>query len=78
MAWALEAAGVTGRGCIVPIQIKALSAIYLSTMLVWLRDDSADLSKTMAALDKRLRRAERFMGGRGDGADDSQEAPAPA
>ena len=74
MTWALEAVGPVGRGWLLPVQVKGLSAIYLSTMLVWLRDESADMSKTMAALDKRLRRAEAIMGGREDAAGNSQEA----
>jgi len=33
-------------------------AAYLSAMRTWLRDDSPDLARTMAALDARLRRIE--------------------
>lgn len=36
---------------------KALSVAWLSTQRVWLRDESVDLTETMHALDKNLRRA---------------------
>jgi len=36
---------------------KALSAVWLSTQRVWLRDESDGLSETMHALDRNLRRA---------------------
>jgi hypothetical protein len=32
--------------------------IYLSALAVWLRDDSPDMAKTMAYVDKRLRQTE--------------------
>ena len=60
MAWALEAAGISSAGLLGFARTKALAGIYLSTMPVWLRDDSEDLGRTMAALDRRLARAESF------------------
>ncbi len=36
---------------------KALSAVWLATQRVWLHDRTGDLSETMAALDRNLRRA---------------------
>lgn len=60
MAWTLEAAGIGSAGVFGFARTKALAAIYLSTMPVWLRDDSDDLGRTMAALDRRLARAESF------------------
>jgi hypothetical protein len=39
-----------------------LLGIYLSVLRVWLADDSADMTRTMAALDSRLRHAERWLG----------------
>jgi hypothetical protein len=41
--------------------------IYLSTLRVWLRDDSTDMAKAMAHLDQRLRQAERLVGYLPDG-----------
>ncbi len=62
MAWMLEAAGVASTGLRGCVRVKGLAAIYLSTMRVWLKDDSEDLGKTLAALDRNLRRAERLAG----------------
>jgi AcrR family transcriptional regulator len=58
MAWTLEAAGVNPRGPIGGLRVNALAAIYAYTLRGWLNDESADNAKTMAALDKALRRAE--------------------
>lgn len=41
---------------------KGLSAVWLATQCAWLRDDSADLSVTMASLDRNLGRALALMG----------------
>lgn len=40
------------------LKTKGLSLVYLNTVRVWLRDETPDLSKTMAALDKNLQRAD--------------------
>jgi len=62
----LEAAGIDSSGLKGLLRTKALSAVYLMSLRGWLKDDTADLSKTMAALDGYLRRlepwAERFEG----------------
>ena len=42
------------------LRVKGLGVIYLMVFRVWLTDDTADLSRTMAALDSRLRQAEQF------------------
>jgi AcrR family transcriptional regulator len=60
MSWCLEAAGVGSAGIAGRVRAKGLAAIYLSTLVVWLRDDSADQGRTLAHLDKSLRRAERL------------------
>lgn len=61
MALALEAAGLSPAGLGGLVQIKGLGAIYLATLRVWFRDESEDMSATMAALDKSLRRADDMM-----------------
>ncbi|TWT03211.1 TetR family transcriptional regulator [Reyranella sp. CPCC 100927] len=60
MAAVLEAAGVSADGAHGALRQRALAAIHLAVMRVWLKDDSADQSKTMAALDHRLKRAEHW------------------
>ena len=60
MAWCLEAVGGGSAGVAGRIRTKGLAAIYLSTLLVWLHDDSLDQGRTLAHLDKSLRRAERL------------------
>ncbi len=65
MALMLEAAhigspGVCGgvRGM---LRVKGLAAIHLAVLRVWFSDDSDDMARTMAALDKRLRQAENLV-----------------
>lgn len=60
MGAVLEAAGVAADGWRGALRRKALAAMHLPVLRVWLTDDSADLAKTMAALDHRLKRAERW------------------
>ena len=62
MAWMLEAAGVSAAGLHGRLRVRALAVLYLSELRVFLRDDTEDLSKTMAALDRRLRQAEPWLG----------------
>jgi AcrR family transcriptional regulator len=62
MGWMLEVSGVSASGWVGRARIKLLLGIYLSVLRVWLADDSADMSRTMAALDARLRMAERWLG----------------
>lgn len=58
MATMLEAAGLSASGCRGMLRVKGLSAIYLSSLKVWLKDESQDMAKTMAALDKKLNQAD--------------------
>jgi AcrR family transcriptional regulator len=62
MATTLEAAGFSTTGCRGVLRLKGLSAIYLSAIRVWLRDDSEDMAKTMAYLDKQLARVDNLVG----------------
>ncbi len=59
MAWMLEAAGLSPMGIRGAIRVKGLALIYLQTLRVWLTDDSEDQARTMAALDRNLKNAER-------------------
>ena len=58
MAWMLEAAGIDSSGAKGAVQVAGLTAVYLYALRVWSKDESADLSKTMAAVDRGLNRAE--------------------
>ncbi len=58
MGWMLEAAGIGTGGPLGALKSKALGAIHLGVLRVWLNDESDDLAKTMAALDTTLARVE--------------------
>lgn len=58
MAWIAGVAGVPTAGPLGMLRVKALAAVYSYVLRVWLSDDSEDHAKTMAALDKALKRAE--------------------
>jgi len=86
---ALDAAGIGAAGLFGPGRIAALATgVLLPVGRVWLKDDSEDLSKTMAALDRRLGRLERLASrlgplagarsrGRDRGASPAFKRPAP-
>ena len=57
----LEAAGLSASGLRGAFRIEGLGALYACALRVWLKDESADLSKTMAELDKRLGQIERYI-----------------
>ena len=57
----LEAAELDASGLRGLARIEGLAWVYLSTMRTWLRDDSEDMAKTMAALDRRLRTVDRVI-----------------
>jgi AcrR family transcriptional regulator len=60
MALMLEAAGLPTDGLPGAVRQNGLMAIHGAVSRVFDRDDSADLAKTMAALDGRLKTAERW------------------
>lgn len=57
-AWMLRAAGINAEGLEGQARTVGLGSLYASVYRTWLSDDDAGLAKTMAALDRRLRRAE--------------------
>lgn len=61
-AFLASAAGYPGTGTPGILLAKALSAVCLMTQRDWLRDETADLSVTMASLDRNLRRALDLVG----------------
>jgi AcrR family transcriptional regulator len=56
----LEAAGLASDGISGAVRQNGLMAIHAAVLRVFEADESADLSKTMAALDGRLKTAERW------------------
>ena len=61
LRWMLEASGVSTSGLKGMVRVRLLGLAYLAAVRVWLEDDSPDLARTMAALDRALKRAEPFM-----------------
>lgn len=55
MAWMLEGAGISAEGWRGRARCLALTGAYAATFRTFLDDDSEDLAKTMAALDRRLK-----------------------
>lgn len=60
MCWMLESSGISTHGVRGALKVAGLSALYLKVLRVWVKDETPDLSATMAALDKELGRAESF------------------
>jgi ubiquinone biosynthesis protein COQ9 len=59
MRWMLQAAGVTATGPRGELRVRGLLAVWLWGVRAWERDQTDDLSHTMAAVDTALGRAER-------------------
>ncbi len=59
--WMLEAAGIGSGGIDGTARAAGLASVYAAVFRVWLDDDDPGLARTMAALDRRLRRGERAM-----------------
>jgi len=58
MGWMLESAGVSALGLRGELRSQGLAAVWAWGVRAWLRDESEDLSATMAAFDVALVRAE--------------------
>lgn len=61
MAWMLEAAGTDTAGTKGAARVAGLGVVYLATLRIWKDDDSADMGKTMAALDRYLDRGDSII-----------------
>jgi ubiquinone biosynthesis protein COQ9 len=59
--WMLAGAGAKLDGPGAALRVAGLIAIYAKVFEVWLEDNSPSLDKTMAALDKRLAKGERWL-----------------
>jgi len=73
LVWTLEGAGISASGLVGAVRTQALGRILAQVIDVWLNDNPADLNKTMAELDRRLRRKAKRLGvseGRGGAGDE--------
>jgi hypothetical protein len=57
MAWLLDAVGVDTSGIRGALRVQGMQILWLATIRAWERDETEDLSATMAALDQALNRA---------------------
>ena len=60
MRWMLQAAGISATGVRGEAQVQGLMAVWIHATRAWERDQSDDLSGTMAAIDTALGRAEQI------------------
>ena len=54
-------ANVSTSGLLGRINIKGILIIYFSTFLIWIKDDTDSLEKTMNSLDQNLDKAEKLI-----------------
>ncbi len=59
--WMLAAAGIDAEGGRGALRVPGVMSIYARAFDIWLDDNDPGLARTMAALDSRLRRGERFV-----------------
>lgn len=59
--WMLSAAGIDATGARGTVRAVGLGSVYASVLRTWLDDDDPGHARTMAALDRRLRRGERNL-----------------
>jgi AcrR family transcriptional regulator len=71
MAWMLEAAGLEATGPKGAARAHGLAVVWLAAVRAWEKDDTQDLSPTMAALDRALDRADKAARSLGLGRDAS-------
>jgi AcrR family transcriptional regulator len=62
LIWLQDVAGLRRHGLRARLARRAIGAAYLQTIRVWFKDEGADLGRTMAELDKQLRRIQNIAG----------------
>ena len=77
MGWMLEAAGLEASGPRGALRAQGLGVVWLATLRAWEKDESADLSATMAALDRALDQADRAARSFGLGREENQPDDTP-
>jgi AcrR family transcriptional regulator len=60
--WMLEAAGISASGPRGALRAQGAALMFARVLRVWVDDEDEGLDRTMAALDKGLARAERWVG----------------
>jgi AcrR family transcriptional regulator len=60
LSLSLEAAGISASGLKGALRLKGLLAIYIAGLRAFANDESEDLAKTMAEIDRRLGQAEKI------------------
>jgi AcrR family transcriptional regulator len=73
MRFMLAAAGINTEGPLGTLKLQGAVLVYSNTMRTWLDDEDPALAKTMARLDRELRRGERVL----EGAEDLRRLSAP-
>jgi AcrR family transcriptional regulator len=63
IGWMFTGARIAIDGPAMPFKLAVLGGVYLAAFRVWLDEESQDLSKTMATLDRQLDRAMSLIGG---------------
>ena len=61
MRFMLAAAGISTEGAFSHLKVQGAVIVFANTMQTWLQDDDPTLARTMARLDRELRRGERVM-----------------
>ncbi len=65
MSAIIEGAGIDSSGLCGKFHLRLAAFVWMSAFRVWLKDDLSDLAKTMAHLDRQLRRFEELAMGFG-------------
>jgi hypothetical protein len=60
--WMLEAAGISASGPRGALRAQGAALMFARVLGVWVNDEDEGLDRTMAALDRGLSRAERWVG----------------
>ncbi|HZB63458.1 MAG TPA: TetR/AcrR family transcriptional regulator, partial [Microvirga sp.] len=61
MRFMLAAAGINTEGPLGGLKLQGAVLVYSNTMRTWFEDDDPTLARTMARLDRELRRSERIL-----------------
>ena len=59
--WMLVASGLEARGSEAFVRTRGVAFVFGKTLAVWLHDEDAGMAKTMAELDRQLRRGEDWL-----------------